>query len=263
MAADHRRNLHRWLAAPDPSANYHAALKERNEATGGWLTQSKPFNTWLDAPKSFLWLYGIAGSGKTILTTTAIECAIKFSQINIGTGVAYFFFDFNDPEKQLPDKMIRSILKQLSVQCPETPEILSMLFSSCEDADRPPTMNELLEVLRQVLRSFYNVYIVLDALDECSNREDLLEYLDRLLSWNTEHLHILVSSRPERAIEEGIRHLVKGDNKVRVQGDQVNDDIRIYIRGRLDQDPKLKRWQKRLDVWNEIESCLMKKADGM
>lgn len=178
-------------------------------------------------------------------------------------GVAYFFFDFNDPEKQLPEKMIRSILKQLSVQCPETPHVLSMLFSSCEDTDRPPILNELLEVLRQVLRSFYNVYIVLDALDECSNRQDLLEYLGRLLSWNAEHLRILVSSRPERAIEEGIRHLVTGDNRIRVQGDQVNDDIRIYIRGRLDQDPKLKRWQKRPDVRNEIESCLMNKADGM
>ncbi|KAK0516125.1 hypothetical protein JMJ35_002159 [Cladonia borealis] len=159
--------------------------------------------------------------------------------------------------------MIRSILKQLSIQCPETPEVLSMLFSSCQDTDRPPTINELLEVLYQVLRNFYNVYIVLDALDECSNREDLLEYLYRLLSWNTEHLHILVSSRPERAVEEGITRLVKGDNRIRVQGDQVNDDIRIYIRARLDQDPKLKRWQKRLDVRNEIESCLMKKADGM
>ena len=124
-------------------------------------------------------------------------------------------------------------------------------------------MDELLETLRQILHSFYDVYIVLDALDECSNREDLLEYLDRIMSWNAEHLRMLVSSRPERAIEEGIRSLIKGDNKIKVQGDQVNDDIRTYIRGRLDMDPKLKRWQKRPDVRNEIESFLMNKADGM
>lgn len=217
----------------------------------------------MDNRKSFLWLYGIAGCGKTILTSTAIESAIAYSQSNIGTAVAYFYFDFTDKEKQLPDKMIRSILKQLSVQCPETPHVLSMLFSSCEDTDRPPSIDELLETLRHLMRSFCDVYIILDALDECSEREELLEFLERIMSWNVEHLHILASSRPERAIEEGIRYLIKDDNRVKVQSDLINDDIRTYIRGRLDMDPKLKRWQKRPDVRDEIESCLMDKAEGM
>jgi hypothetical protein len=206
-------------------------------------------------------LYGIAGCGKTILTSTAVESAIRYSESNAGMAVAYFYFDFTDKEKQLPDKMIRSILKQLSVQCPVTPYALSKLFSSCEDADRQPSMNELLEALRHVMRNFCDIYLILDALDECGEREELLEYLERITSWNVDHLHILVSSRPERALEERLKYLIQ--DKVNIQSDLINNDIRTYIRGRLDMDPKLKRWQKRPEVLNEIENCLMSRAEGM
>jgi hypothetical protein len=50
----------------------------------------------MDNRKSFLWLYGIAGCGKTILTSTAIEDAIGYCQSNTGSAIAYFYFDFND-----------------------------------------------------------------------------------------------------------------------------------------------------------------------
>jgi hypothetical protein len=180
-----------------------------------------------------------------------------------GMAVAYFYFDFTDKEKQLPEKMIRSILKQLSVQCPETPYVMLMLQSSCEETDRPPSIDELLDTMQKIMRSFCDIYIVLDALDECLEREELMEYLEIMASWNLDHLHILASSRPERAIEEGIGHLIKSDSKIKVQSDLISDDIRKYISVRLLEDTKLKRWQNKLDVQQEIESCLMDKAKGM
>lgn len=218
----------------------------------------------MDNPASFLWLYGIAGCGKSILTTTAIENTIEDSRANLGTGVAYFYFDFTDREKQMPQKMIRSVLKQLSVQCPETLFLLSVLFSSCQDADRPPSIDELLATLRQLLNSFIDVYIILDALDECREQEELLELLSRIMSWGVDHLHILTSSRPERVIEEGLQHLIKkDDDKIKIQSDLINNDIRTYIKGRLEKDIKLKRWLKYPTVQEQIETSLMAKADGM
>jgi hypothetical protein len=43
----------------------------------------------------------------------------------------------------------------------------------------------------------------------------------------------------------------------------VNDDIRTYVHKRLRTDQKLKRWQNRSEVQQEIETVLMSKADGM
>ncbi|GES59935.1 vegetative incompatibility protein HET-E-1 [Aspergillus terreus] len=256
--------LLRWLAAPDIAANYQAALKRRSEDTGSWFPESKTYLQWVAAPKSFLWLYGIAGSGKTILTSTAIESALGYAQNTIGTAVVYFYFDFNDTDKQRAEKMVRSLVKQLSIQCPETPHILSMLFATCEASDRPPTLDELLETMRQLMNSYCDVYMVLDALDECSDREELLDILVRFRDWNVNHLHILVSSRPERSIEEGISpHLSDNGHKVAICGELIDEDIRHYIQGRLERDPKLKRWRKTPDVREEIEHCLMSKARGM
>ncbi|KAH9885699.1 ankyrin repeat-containing domain protein [Xylariomycetidae sp. FL2044] len=263
--SDHRRELNRWLAAPDPSSNYQSALKRRNTETGLWFVNSEGLSTWMRTPCSFFWVYGIAGCGKTILTTSAIEKVTTYSRDNVGVGIAYYYFDFTDKEKQISEKLICSILKQLSMQCPETPHVLSMLFTSCEDTDRPPSSDELLETLRHVLRSFADVYIIIDALDECSEVEELLEYLGCMMGWGMENLHILASSRPERVLEEGLRPYLKDDarNKISVQSDVISDDLRTYIRGRLATDTKLKRWHKKPEVQAEIETALMQKADGM
>lgn len=57
-----------------------------------------------------------------------------------------------------------------------------------------------------------------------------------------------------------------------MQSDRISDDIRTYIRGRLDTEPKLKRWQNlktssgsggMSSICEEIESSLTKQADGM
>jgi len=191
--------------------------------------------------------------------------------------VAYFYFDFTDKDKQQPANMVRSILKQLSVQCPgdgAPPYTLSQLFATCEDTDRPPSMDELLDTVRVIAeRSFHTVYIVLDALDECAEWDELLDYLERMGSWGIGHLHVLASSRPERALEERLtKGPLKADNRVNVQSDRISDDIRTYIRGRLDTEPKLKRWQNlktssgsggMSSICEEIESSLTKQADGM
>jgi ankyrin repeat protein len=260
---DHRREVHKWLATSDPMFNYTAALKKRNDSTGAWFMESRQYASWIDDENSFLWLYGIPGCGKTILTTTAIENVSKYCDRRTGCAIAYFYFDFNDKDKQLHGKMIRSILKQLSAQSPETPQPLTHLYTSCEDMDRQPTRDELIDTLRQVIYIFYDVYIIIDALDECSEVMELMDVLAQLKSWNISHLHLLVSSRPDRVIEVEMGHIVEDDAKLSIQSNLIQSDIRIYIRGRLDTDNNLKRWQKRLDVQSDIESTLMGKADGM
>ncbi|OHF00304.1 hypothetical protein CORC01_04493 [Colletotrichum orchidophilum] len=99
VTADFRQELHRWLIAPDPTINHQAALKKRSDATGAWLAEIKLFAEWMENPRSFIWLYGIPGCGKTILTTTAIEHATKVSKQVLGRATAYFYVDFNEKEK--------------------------------------------------------------------------------------------------------------------------------------------------------------------
>jgi hypothetical protein len=110
---------------------------------------------------------------------------------------------------------------------------------------------------------FGETYIILDALDECKDREELLEGVRAIAGWELKKLHILVTSRREKDIEESLESLVNDDKRACIQGSLVNDDIQAYVHKRLQTDQKLKRWQKNSKVQQEIEMTLMEKAGGM
>jgi hypothetical protein len=225
--------------------------------------KSKFYTDWKTNPNSFLWLHGIPGCGKTILSSTIIEDVLCRCSHDHFLAVLYFYFDFNEAEKQQHEKMIRSLIIQLSFRCKDTPRDLQSLFSFCRDGDRPPPLDELLAILQKMIREFKGIYIILDALDECGDRGKLLEDIETITGWELENLHILVTSRREKDIEESLDSLVDGTNKICIQSALVNDDIRTYIYKRLRTDQKLKRWQNRSEVQQEIETVLMSKADGM
>jgi len=177
--------------------------------------------------------------------------------------VLYFYFDFNDIEKQGQEKMIRSLILQLSSQCESTPQGLKALHSSCMNGERQPTHDMLLATLHQMMRSFEETFIILDALDECLERRELLEDIEEFNCWTNVNLHILSTSRREKDIEERIEPLTHDRGKMSIDSVRVNDDIRAYVHERLQADPELKRWRKEPNVQQEIENTLMDKADGM
>lgn len=88
-----------WLSAPDPSTNYHKAHKQRQAQTGLWFLQSTRFTQWKVSAASRLWLYGIPGCGKTILSSTVIEHLLQHCSDDNSIVTAYFYIDFNDAQK--------------------------------------------------------------------------------------------------------------------------------------------------------------------
>ena len=178
-------------------------------------------------------------------------------------AVAYFYFDFNDTEKQQHEKMIRSLITQLSMQSSSTPRSLESLFSSKMNGKQQPVAGELLMTLQQMIQEFDETFIILDALDECKERQELLTDIDEIAGWKNEKLHMLATSRRENDIEESLEPLVNDQEKICIQSALVNDDIRAYILERLRSDRRLRRWQKKPQVQQEIERTLMDKADGM
>lgn len=257
------QDIYRWLSAPDPSWNYNEALKNRHTSTGDWFLKTDAYSVWLSKPGHLLWLYGIPGCGKTILCSTIIENTKSCCQSQKDSVMLYFYFDFSDVEKQHSGKMIRSLLIQLSSQSIQMPDVLESLYFSCRNGECQPTSDSLLMTFHQLLKRFKAVYLVIDALDECSDRRTLLEDIDRFCHWQDANLHILLTSRREKEIEESIEPLCNDHGKICIQSMLINDDIRSYIRSRLQTDQGLKRWQGKLKTQLEIENTLMEKTDGM
>jgi hypothetical protein len=261
----HQREIIKWLSAPDPSTNYNKALEQRYEGSGLWFLESDAFAKWKTRRNSFLWLHGIPGCGKTILSSAIIK---NLDSILASQPLLYFYFDFNDSNKQTLESMLSSLISQLCYKRIETSQQLGSLFSSCGDGHRQPTSESLCKTLLDMIEQVKEVWLVLDALDECSTRkgkstEGLLSWIREVLQSEQRNVHLLITSRPEQDIESGIMEFAHNDDIVPIQSSLISDDIRAYIRTRVREDNGLKRWRLQPEVQNKIETRLMEKADGM
>ncbi|KAH7065082.1 hypothetical protein B0J12DRAFT_24715 [Macrophomina phaseolina] len=254
--------IRKWLSAPDPSLNYQKAQKQRQAGTGLWFLESDQYAQWKTNAASFLWLHGIPGCGKTILSSAILHDVHQHCDNDPGKVVAYFYFDFNDVQKQNPELMLRSLICQLSYQCVKIPASLDALFS-CDSGQRQPSQHALMEVVHQTMQEFPHVYIVLDALDECSERGELADILETIAAWQLQNLHVLVTSRKERDIESSLTTFIDQQRVISLHSELVDRDIQKYVWQRLSDDKSLKKWQKDATVRQEIEAALTKGAHGM
>jgi hypothetical protein len=96
LIVDHARNL-----TIEPTRNLDVNKDLRHPTTGFWLTRDDTFQEWLKETGSCLWLSGIPGAGKSVLSTLVIEECIKYS--GNGRAVAYYYCDYKDISSQKPE----------------------------------------------------------------------------------------------------------------------------------------------------------------
>ncbi|KDR66819.1 hypothetical protein GALMADRAFT_80503, partial [Galerina marginata CBS 339.88] len=179
---------------------------------------------------------------------------------NPPVGFAYFFFDGRDSQKalQLHENLIRSLISQFLHQRGGVPTGLADLYKRCGDHQQP-SVNQLQDVLCNILDGFSDAYVVIDALDECADREETLVWINRLvLDTNraVENLHIMVTSRPERDIEEGFGTI--DPHAIDVANATANQDIIKYLEHQMEL--KLKGYNE--NTRTEIKCSLRDHADG-
>lgn len=262
-SAGQKKNITSWLSAPDPFTNYQSSCRSRHAETGSWFVKGEEFSQWKRDANSFLWLHGKAGCGKTVLASTVITEIIRQCNFSNGSSLAYFFFDFNDPKKQQSSGMIRSIITQLYSQSYDAVVEVESLFSQCQDGKQPANLATLMITLQATVRKSEHTYIILDALDECSEIGDLLALIQEIVEWSIPGLHLLCTSRWLTTVKETVQDLTTSDRMVQIQSKLVDTDISTYISQQLQNDLKFKRWRKRPDIQEEIRRALTEKVDGM
>lgn len=221
-----------------------------------WKTDISPVSSWI-------WLYGIPGCGKTILSSTVIQDVFQHCEGDPGKAFAYFYFDFNDAEKQKPELMVQALIYQLSEQCVKIPVPLEALYTSCDKGNRQPSIDALMSVLQHMVLEFPQPYLILDALDECAQRDELLDILEQIAGWQLDTMHVLMTSRKEQDIESSLLVIVDPKHAICLQSQIVDKDIRKFVHQKLSDDKSLKRWHKSTDIRQEIETTLIQGAHGM
>ncbi|KAG9661586.1 purine and uridine phosphorylase, partial [Aureobasidium melanogenum] len=263
LKADARyHRIQSWLSPPDHTTNQNEALSKRHEGTGQWFVTSAVFTAFKEGKVPFLWLSGIPGCGKTILSSSIIEDLQQTSSVSSAV-LLYFYFDFTEVRKQTLDNALRSLLWQLTKCGGSSFREVEKLYESCKSGQNQTSTQSLIRGLESVLQSAGRVTIVLDALDECTTRPDLLQWLAEMSVKNSSGIQIIATSRREYDIEDAFAKWLTNDVMLSIQQLEVDQDIQAYVHARIRSDPNLQRWRSKPLVQEQIEEELMKKAQGM
>ena len=137
--------------------------------------------------------------------------------------------------------------------------MLTKLYHSCHDGGSPPSIQSLHATLLLILEAFDDVFIVLDALDECAKRKDVLKWIKEMTSWGKGKLHLLATSRPEEDIAKHLRLL--DPDYVDIKQELITGDVKRYVDCILDSEDAFDRWSDEIKA--NIKSRLLESAGGM
>lgn len=149
-------------------------------------------------------------------------------------SLAYWYFQFSYDKSQSVDRMMRSFVRQLS-RTPLAPSV-SKTWEEHSRKGSQPDRKTTMSMLDGVLSSLPgDVYIILDALDECPQkpnhheRESLLSLLVSIAERYKENIHILTTSRPEQDISQTMKSFPSINLEQRLA-----KDVETFVRAQLD-----------------------------
>lgn len=172
-------------------------------------------------------------------------------------GIAFFFCDYQDQEYQSSTAIIASLLKQLSSLRSPLPSAVVDLYKRSGRRQGRLQFEVLVNTLKGIAKEFSRTYIIIDALDECSDknyRRSLLQILSELEMMSVK---LFLTSRPH---SEDIKRNLGTYPQIIVEASEA--DIRTYLDHKIDQDEGI---SDIIDdsLKTEIVDTIAKGAQGM
>jgi len=139
------------------------------------------------------------------------------------------------------------------------PKVLVNLYARCGNGHQEPTLDDLQNTLQRILDGFSSTFIILDALDECAEREKLLNWIQTYVLEKDINLgfHLITTSRPEQEIEDRF----KSCHYLDLFEESENHDLVSYLDYQLEHDSGLQKWNS--ETREQIKLILKEKSDGM
>jgi hypothetical protein len=176
--------------------------------------------------------------------------------------LAYFYFSFSDRRRQSVESFLRTIVRQLLQQRQSIPDGVRDIYK--EFKHTTPPVSVWIDVLKALMSLEGDIFIIVDALDECPAHEGeqklLLQTLQCLKQTQNWKIRLLITSRKESQIEGTLSHLVTTP-PLGIQTSRVDKDIRTHIRAQLQSHPNMCTWPK--PIQEEVEQVLTGKSGGM
>ena len=228
---------------------------------------------WADGQddRCIFWLYGLAGTGKSTIARTVARRYYEEKRLG-----ASFFFSRGGGDVGHAGGFVTSIAVQLASHVPSLQHyICEAITERCDIANQSLRDQWRQLILRPLSKldsdscQFSCILLVVDALDECDNENNVRTILDLLAearSLKTFRLRSLITSRPEVPIRYGFHQMPRSEYQDLILHGIlpaiVDNDISIFLEhdlGLLGQERALNpRWPG-----EDVIKRLVRKAHGL
>ena len=249
---DKRKNALSELTTIDFEASHADIAARRAAGTGEWFLESTQFNSWRrHGLSSILWCPGIPGSGKTILSSLVIDNLRAATAKDPSIGLAGIYCSYRNTQSTVNHigSIIRQLLEPLNIEPPPL----------------PLTLEKARAVMPEILASYSKVMLVIDALDECEDRDNLMSELQKLMrsisgGMSKTLIHIFVTGR--NSVSSDVERILKPDLQLEIRSQ--DDDVRVFLEQILHEHVQLSKWvTESPEFRSTIIGAILRRLSGM
>ena len=267
MTREENRQLLRELCVVDPEVEMREIEARKDllfQDSYGWILtcdEYKNFISWTDNnPHRLLWIKGDAGKGKTMLLIGIIRELSR--QLESNSHLSYFFIQGTDSKLNTATAALRCLIWMMLVQ---NPSLISHFKKGYDPVGRRYFESNTFQALSKVFENMLDdpclsrVYLIVDALDECVDKQELAELL-RLISATaakSSKVKWLVSSRYRLDIESKLRG---GDGQARLDLELNAQSISRAVDAYIDHKLSMLKYDETLRA--QVADELHNRADG-
>jgi hypothetical protein len=245
-----------WLSPSNIWTEQQSACQQRHSGTIQWIQESQTYRTWLNTEGSTMICTGIPGAGKTVAASVLVNDLALLCDTSPGYALAFWFCDFRRHDEYTIEVILSSFLMQLCRAMPSLPQAVKDLFRRYESKAVPP-FKETFNAVCSVVSEFKRVFIVIDALDECSAgagcRSMLIDAVKKIQDRAKSNVLITTRDLPD------ITSNFEGILPLRISARDT--DIREYLDSQWNRLPIFIR--KSVSFESQIRECITRSASGM
>lgn len=171
------------------------------------------------------------------------------------------YYKYQNRETQKSKDIVGTIIKQLARKKEVLPKSLVELHREYSRQDELPSQVKLQAQLVEISQSFDQVYIIIDALDECPDQDLILPLITALIQESSK-VKICVTSRIEQNIRKSFAKLACPT--LEIEAKKVDRDIAVFVDAEIDRLSKDYEWGTiDLALKAKIKTALVTKSNGM
>ena len=230
-----------WLAPVSYDVEYFSndlvsARALRHPKTCIWILNKAEVTRLCDtnheSEKSLLWICANPGAGKTVLSSFLVDHFESKDSDSIRENVFYFFCKNTDADKNTSTAIGRSLLYQLykSVKDPKAMRVLNDDLGLALDRSgqqRAVNFTALWQLFSTHIKSSTPATIILDALDECQDPNQLIEGLKELSELRS--IKVIVTSRKEPNLYNELYCV----SCIEISGEDIEADIAAFVEAKV------------------------------